>query len=422
MCHSERELLVYRRYVLFLLLLGVVPSASARGAPLWTQTGIVRDGVNGVANFSGGYDAVISNDGSYLYAAAYNSSSLSVFSRNPTTGALTQVQVLVDNVGGVAGIGATRAVRLSPDGQFVYAAGTSDNALAIFSRNPATGQLTFQSQYTNGGPLNGLVGVNAMNISGDGKFVYASSETGNSLSTFARDSTTGALTFVETLKNGVNSMDSLAHIRSFTISSDDRFLYAPARDNNKVTQFDRNSVTGTLAVDQITPGGANFDGPTHITFSPDGKHAYVASQFSDSVSLFSVDSTSGNLTFVTTYHDNTGGFDYLNHAEDIAITADGKYVMITATIDNALTICTRDPLTGALTVLQEFRDGLAGIDGLFRPREMTLSPDNRFLYVMSPEENAIAIFTIPEPSTFWLACLGITLLLGTRLRASRTQH
>ena len=404
--------MVHHKYFCILMLLGGIPSASAHGAQLWNQVGVIRNGVDGVTNFSGGYDAVISNDGAYLYAAAYNSSSVSVFSRNATTGALNQVQVLQNNVGGVVGIGATRAVRLSPDGQFAYAAGTANNALAIFGRNSATGQLTFLSQYTNGGPLNGLSGVNAMNIAGNGKFVYASSETGNSLSTFARDSTTGGLTFVETIKDGVNSTNSLASIRSFTISSDDRFLYAPARDSNKVTQFDRNSTTGTLSVDQATFGGVNFNGPTHITFSPDVKHAYVASQFSDSVSLFNVDSVSGNLTFVTTYHDNTGGFDYLNHAEDIAITADGKYVMITATLDNALTICTRDPLTGALTVLQEFRDGVAGIDGLFRPRELTLSPDNRFLYVMSPEENAIAIFTIPEPSALWLAGMGLALLVA----------
>jgi hypothetical protein len=88
--------------------------------------------------------------------------------------------------------------------------------------------------------------------------------------------------------------------------------------------------------------------------------------------------------------------------------------MVSPTLDIALTIYLRDPLTGFLTLHQQFRDGVAGIDGLFRPRELYLSPDQKFLYVMAPEEQALAIFGVPEPTSIWLAILGTILALSAR--------
>jgi 6-phosphogluconolactonase (cycloisomerase 2 family) len=405
---------------LMVLATGLSPT---QAAPLWTQVDVLRNGADGLTSLDGVYDFVMSADGQFAYTAAYNSSAVTVFSRDQATGALSQQQVLTNNVGGVGGIGATRALRLSPDGEFLYAAGTTDNAIAIFDRNTANGQLTFLSSYTNGGALNGLSAANALNISHDGKFVYASSETNHSLSTFARDAISGTLTFVETLKDGVAPISTLNTIRSFTISDDDRFLYAPARDDNDLTQFARDPLTGKLTVAQALTGSPNFNGPTHISFSADGLHAYVSSQFGDSLSLFDVDSLSGNLSHKTTYFDNAGGFHYLDHAEDIVVTADDQFVIVTATIDNALSIYLRDPITGELTVHQEFRDGVAGIDGLFRARELYLSPDQNFLYVMSAEEHTISIFAVPEPATRWLAGIGMigVVLAAARLRMKRAK-
>jgi 6-phosphogluconolactonase (cycloisomerase 2 family) len=400
----------------------VICSTAVHAAPLWQQIDVLRNGENGLTSIDGVYDFAFSPDGAYAYAAAYNSSAVTVFARNQATGLLSPVQVLQNNVGGVKDIGATRALRMTPDGKQVYAASYSDHAVAIFDRNAATGQLTFNTSYEYPA-TNGLLAANAMNISGDGRYVYISSEANDSLSTYARDATTGALTFVQFLKDGVVPITTLDTIRSFTISADDRFLYAPARDDDDITQFVRDPATGALtSVQQIT-GGSNFSGPTHITFSPDGRHAYVASQFSDSLSLFDVDSLTGNLTYRLTYHDNQNGFNLLNHAEDIVITADGQFVAVSATIDNALTIFRRDAVSGELTVFQEFRDGVNGIDGLFRARELFLSPDGRFLYVMGPEEPSIAIFAVPEPSSAALAALAAAgALLAARGRRRRTSR
>ncbi|MBX3415310.1 MAG: beta-propeller fold lactonase family protein [Pirellulales bacterium] len=410
------------RFAIVCISVGLFPSSTAYATPLWRQVGVVRDGVNGVTGLQGVYDLVTSSDGLYAYSAAYTSSAISVFARDPATGMLTQQQVLQDDVGGVAGIGATRALRISPDGKFLYAAGQNDNSIAIFDRNSLNGQLTYLSSYSNGGVLNGLTAVNAMNISNDGKFLYASSEQNHSLSTFARDQSTGALTFVETLKDGIGPTTTLNTIRSFTITDDDRFLYVPARDDNDLTQFSRDPITGKLSVVQALIDSPDFFGPTHIAFSPTGQHAYVTEQFGDAISLFDVDSLSGNLTFKSRYVDTFGGFDYLDLPEDVTVTADGKFVLVSVVRDDALNIYLRDPITGELTEHQQFVNTVAGIEGLNGAREIYLSPDQKFLYVMGAEENAIAIFTVPEPSTFGIAALGLAVAGGIACKRRKQQH
>lgn len=388
---------------------------------MWRQVGVVRQGVNGIDGLANPYDVVLSTDGLFAYAAAYGSNAVTVFSRDPVTGALSQQQVITNGAMGVSGLGGAHGLRLSPDGEFLYVAGTTDNAIAIFDRNPANGSLAFVSQHTDAGSLNGLQGVLELNLSNDGNFVYAISEAQNALSVFERNSTTGTLSFVETLKDGVPPISTLNKTRSFTISSDDRFLYAPARDDHVINQFSRDVVTGQLTLTRTIANPSNFNGPVEIAFSPDGLHAYVNSQHNESLSVFNVDSLSGFLQHKTTYFNFQGDFNQYEGPNDLVVTNDGQFVLSVATIDNALNVLLRDPVTGEITVHQKLVDGVGGIDGLYRARMVELSPDQKFLYVTGTDDHAIAIFTVPEPATFVLAGMG-AILLGSIACRTRMQR
>ena len=84
-----------------------------------------------------GLDAAISvtvsPDGKHLYAAGFNDSAVAVFSRNSTTGALTFVEFHKDGVGVVDRLDSALSVTVSPDGKHVCAAGSNDDAVAVFS-------------------------------------------------------------------------------------------------------------------------------------------------------------------------------------------------------------------------------------------------------------------------------------------------
>ena len=76
---------------------------------------------------------------------------------------LTFVEVQRDGVGGVGGLGRAISVTVSPDGRHVYAAGQFDDAVVVFSRNSTTGALTFVEVQKDGvGGVDGLDGASSV--------------------------------------------------------------------------------------------------------------------------------------------------------------------------------------------------------------------------------------------------------------------
>ena len=86
-------------------------------------------------------------------------------------------------------------------GRFVYITGYSADSLLVFSRDAASGRLTqlagtagcIRPNRTDCAPVTGLDGPSAIAIAQDGTSLYVASSAGT-LTSFARDVTTGALT------------------------------------------------------------------------------------------------------------------------------------------------------------------------------------------------------------------------------------
>ena len=97
----------------------------------------------------------------------------------------------------------SRAIAVSPDGKNVYVAASKSDAIAIFGRNPKTGAL-IQPRRASAGCVAakgadgcaraiGLDGPNSVAVSANGRTVYATSRTSNSITTFRRNRKSGAL-------------------------------------------------------------------------------------------------------------------------------------------------------------------------------------------------------------------------------------
>jgi DNA-binding beta-propeller fold protein YncE len=122
---------------------------------------------------TGGYSVTVSPDGRNVYAAGNTDDAVAVFSRDSTTGRLSFRQVLKDGVDGVDGLDGAMSVTVSPDGGQVYAAALDDNAVAVFSRDSTTGDLSFQQVLKDGGVVEGLAEAYSVTVSPDGRNVYA---------------------------------------------------------------------------------------------------------------------------------------------------------------------------------------------------------------------------------------------------------
>lgn len=132
----------------------------------------------------------ITADGRFLYAVNELSGSVSVFSRDLESGALTLVDTVSTLEDGFTGKNDSSEIRLHPTERFVYAANRGPDTLAVFARDAQTGRLTRIQNISTGGehPRN-------FAVSPEGRWLVCANRDSNNLVVFAIDQGTGKLTY-----------------------------------------------------------------------------------------------------------------------------------------------------------------------------------------------------------------------------------
>ena len=165
---------------------------------LLTFVEVIKDGTGGANELNGAIDATFDADGEHLYVTSVTDDSVTVFSRDDTTGQLTFLQALVDGSGGVDGLDGAIALEFNTLDELLYVAGFNDDALAIFSRDASTGLLTFEHVEVNGaGGVVGLNGSHGVDLSPDSRHIYAGAFSDDSVVAFAIAPQTHAVTLAE---------------------------------------------------------------------------------------------------------------------------------------------------------------------------------------------------------------------------------
>ena len=125
--------------------------------------------------------------GKFLYVANRNSSAVSVFTVNETTGALASTDSTFAT--GLSPVDIT----VDPAGKFLYTANyssSSSNSISAFTINKTSGALTDVS----GSPFAIGTRPESVTVDGSGKFLYVANPQFNHVSCFIIDATNGALT------------------------------------------------------------------------------------------------------------------------------------------------------------------------------------------------------------------------------------
>ncbi|MFC1563744.1 beta-propeller fold lactonase family protein [candidate division KSB1 bacterium] len=311
----------------------------------------------------------------------------------PNAGGLSYIEHVKKDSAGVTNIGYVQAMAISPDGKHLYAGG-NDDAVVIFGIDPTTRVLTFLDDITNVDLGAGLVNIEDVIVSPDGKHVYTVANTSDALTVFSRDPATGLLTFVTTITNTDIGGVGLDVPTGIAISPDGAHLYSTDMVTDAIALFSRDPDTGIPTFVEAVSGaalGAKLQ-PRAITLSPDGKNVYViCSATQNALIVLNRDPVSGKLTHVEDFQDGVG-VDGLYDTKGVAVSHDSRHLYVTGYLDDALSIFDRSIADGTLTYVRTIWDTDSGIDGLNHPRGISLSPDDRYLYVASDFDEGVAVF------------------------------
>ncbi len=204
----------------------------------------------------------VSPDGKNLYMTAEGSDAIAVFGRNPGTGSLTQLSgtagcISETGAEGCAdgeGLDGVRGLAISPDGRHVYVTTPwGDDRLSVFSRDLSSGALTqlpsCHSEFGTGGCTagRGLGDPNSITISPDGENLYTAGQWNDEVGVFFRDPLTGTLTqrsgtgacVQESGANGCADGVGLVDPINLVVSPDGAHLYVTTIGSDAVAAFAR---------------------------------------------------------------------------------------------------------------------------------------------------------------------------------------
>jgi 6-phosphogluconolactonase len=167
---------------------------------------------------------------------------------------------------------------LGLDLTFVYAV---DAARGKLTRNQAAGQAP-----PGAGPRH-------LDFHPNGRFVYVINELASSITTFAFDASSGALTplqTISTLPAGFAGESSAAEV---VVHPNGRIVYGSNRGHDSLAIFGCDPATGRLTARGHEPTRGQH--PRHFDLDPSARFLYVANQDSDNLVVFGVDAETGAL-------------------------------------------------------------------------------------------------------------------------------
>ncbi len=268
--------------------------------------------------------------GRFAYVSNSNSSNISGYTINQTTGVLSQITGSPFSLDTLSF--GPESLTVEPSGRFLYVADTGSNTLSSYSINQADGVISLltNSPTTSVDPI-------AITIDPTGRFAYvANTSPSNSVSTFSIDPISGDLTAVGTPAAAGSAPNAVA------VEPTGRFVYVAniGIASYNISAYRINPLTGALiSLGAPFPAGS---APFSIAIDPLGEYLYVANQSSQNITPYSINQTTGALT---------PGSNVLTESNPQSITVDpsGRYVYVANNGSNSVSGYVIDTGTGSLT-------------------------------------------------------------------------
>ena len=274
---------------------------------------------------------------------------------------------------------------VSPDKKNVYAVNESgpESAVTSFTFNASTGKLDVLNKQ-------GSEGADPCYVTADKHHVIIANYSGGSLVVYGLKADGSLDEATQVIQHTGKSIDpekrqESAHVHQVIFSPDKKYLISNdlGEDNIYIYNYLPLKKTQVLTIKSVIKAPAG-SGPRHLTFSPDGKFAYLAHEFNGKITAFAY--ADGELSKIqevgTVAEDFKGRID----AADIHISPDGKFLYQSNRGDvNAISVFKILP-TGRLESVSKASTLGKG------PRNFAIDPSGKYLLAANQKSDEVVIF------------------------------
>ena len=264
-----------------------------KDAPILEPLNSVPIGDGGAAHVS------LDKTGKTLFTAQYGGGSTGVFALKPD-GSLRDRTQLIDHQGGSKVVPGRQDAShahwtgVSPDNGFVFVPDLGLDQVVIYRLQADTGRLEPHGS----GVVPPGSGPRHMKFHPNGRWIYVLNELSLTVTQFDYDSKQGTMTSkqtIETVPQSELSHEIAKSASEIRVHPNGRFVYAANRGHDTITSFSVDPTSGQLTL--IQTENIRSATPRNFNLSPDGTSLLAAGQLSNTIGLFSVNANTGRLTF-----------------------------------------------------------------------------------------------------------------------------
>lgn len=324
---------------------------------------------------------VFEPNGLHAYVANNSTSVISTFDKDPSTGALTAnpTQFLVSTDGANP-----LKLMIDPNGSFLYATYQGDGGVGVYAISATDGTI----QAVAGSPVaSGGTAAVDIAITPDGQYAYVANSTGE-IGAFTIDASGVLVANGSTLSVAGTTPQALA------VDSSGQWLYMLSKTTpGSISVFQIQS-DGTLS--QINCGStqncATGDLPTSIAIDTTGQFVSVTNGGDDTLSLFSINQTSGQLTALRGLASRYAPSALAYYSDTAAATVTPRFAYVAHESSNNISAFSINASSGALSAV-----GTPIATGSI-PSSVAASPSGRFVYVANSGQYSVSAYTANSAS------------------------
>lgn len=269
----------------------------------------------------------------------------------------------------------------SADGKHVYVVSEMNDSTASLSAlafDKQSGRLSMEKTLL-------TQGEDPCHVSTNGKLVLAANYSGGSLSAFTLTKDGNLDTLVANFKGSTGGPDAerqpVPHIHCSQFSPDGKYVFATDFSADRLLRFPVGADGKSLLPADAAFGIEDDSGPRHFLFSTDGKHAYLISELSGKVTVFSY-TTDGKLEQQQSIVADKAA---ARGSADIHLSPDGRFLYASNRLKEDGIAIFAVNADGTLVPAGYQNTGI-------HPRNFHITPNGKYLLVACRDSNVIQVY------------------------------